>query len=65
MLVGLSQGENYSLEITDLKGRLMHQSKHTFKRGVHSLNLSKWDKGVYFAEVISEYGSEYLKIIKK
>jgi hypothetical protein len=65
LLVGLSQGENYSLEITDLKGRLMHQSKHTFKRGVHSLNLSKWDKGVYFAEVISEYGSEYLKIIKK
>ncbi len=65
LMVSLPQGEDYSLEITDLKGAKVHQSNHTFTSGVHLLNLAKWNKGVYLVEVVSKQGSEHLKVMKK
>ena len=65
LMVSLPQGEDYSLEITDLKGAKVHQSNHTFTSGVHTLNLAKWNKGVYLVEVVSKQGSEHLKVMKK
>ena len=65
LMVSLPQGEDYSLEITDLKGAKVHQSNHTFTSGVHPLNLAKWNKGVYLVEVVSKQGSEHLKVMKK
>ena len=65
LMVSLPQVEDYSLEITDLKGAKVHQSNHTFTSGVHRLDLAKWNKGIYLVEVVSKQGSEHLKVMKK
>jgi len=65
LMVSLPQGEDYSLEITDLKGAIVHQSNHTFTSGVHTLDLATRNKGVYVIEVVSKKGLEHVKVMKK
>ena len=65
LMVSLPQGEDYSLEITDLKGAIVHQSNHTFTSGVHTIHLSTRNKGVYVIEVVSKKGLEHVKVMKK
>ena len=38
--VGLSNGESYQLEVTNLQGKLVHQENHVFSSGLHTLDLS-------------------------
>jgi hypothetical protein len=65
LMVSLPQGSDYNIKITDLKGALVHQSNHTFTSGMHTLDLKKWNKGIYLIEVVSKQGLEHLKVMKK
>ena len=42
-MLSLPQGDDYSLEITDIEGSKIHQYNHTFTSGVHTLDLAKWN----------------------
>ena len=64
VMVGLSNGESYQLEVTNLQGKLVHQENHVFSSGLHTLDLSQWNSGVYVVEVISDRGSEHIKVMK-
>jgi hypothetical protein len=64
-MISLPQGMDYSVEITDLKGALVRQSNHIFTSGVHTLDLTKWNKGIFLVKVFSKQGSEHLKVMKK
>ena len=65
VMVGLSNGESYQLEVTNLQGKLVHQENHTYDNGIHKLNTSEWNSGMYIVEVVSDRGSEHIKVMKK
>ena len=65
VMVGLSNGESYQLEVTNLQGKLVHQENHTYDNGLHKLNTSAWNSGMYIVEVVSDRGSEHIKVMKK
>ena len=65
VMVGLSNGESYQLEVTNLQGALIHQENHTYDNGIHKLNTSEWNSGMYIVEVVSDRGSEHIKVMKK
>ena len=46
------------------QGKLVHQENHVFSSGLHTLDLSQWNSGVYIVEVISDRGSEHIKVMK-
>ena len=64
-MVSLSNGEAYQIEVTDLQGAKVYNENHTFTNGIHKLNTSTWDSGMYILQVASESGSKYVKVIKK
>jgi hypothetical protein len=65
VMVSLSNGEAYQIEVTDLQGAKVYNENHTFTNGIHKLNTSTWDSGMYILQVASESGSKYVKVIKK
>ena len=64
IMINLSAGENYQIQITDLNGDIIHKEDHNFKSGIHKLDLSQWDSGMYIVEVASNQGSEHIKVMK-
>ena len=64
VMLSLPSGEKYQLQVTNLQGALVHQKNHVFSSGLHTLDLSKWNSGVYIVEVISDRGSEHIKVMK-
>ena len=65
VMLSLPSGEKYQLQVTNLQGALVHQKNHVFSSGLHTLDLSQWNSGMYIVEVISERGSEHIKVMKK
>ena len=65
VMLSLPSGEKYQLQVTNLQGALVHQKNHVFSSGLHTLDLSQWNSGVYIVEVISDRGSEHIKVMKK
>ena len=64
VMLSLPSGEKYQLQVTNLQGALVHQKNHVFSSGLHTLDLSQWNSGVYIVEVISDRGSEHIKVMK-
>ena len=64
VMLSLPSGEKYQLQATNLQGALVHQKNHIFSSGLHTLDLSQWNSGVYIVEVISDRGSEHIKVMK-
>ena len=64
IMINLSAGENYQIQITDLNGDIIHKEDHNFKSGIHKLDLSQCDSGMYIVEVASDQGSEHIKVMK-
>ena len=65
VMLSLPSGEKYQLQVTNPQGALVHQKNHVFSNGLHTLDLSQWNSGVYIVEVISDRGSEHIKVMKK
>ena len=65
VMLSLPSGEKYQLQVTNPQGALVHQKNHVFSSGLHTLDLSQWNSGVYIVEVISDRGSEHIKVMKK
>ena len=63
-MLSLPSGEKYQLQVTSPQGALVHQKNHVFSSGLHTLDLSQWNSGVYIVEVISDRGSEHIKVMK-
>ena len=64
-MINLSAGENYQIQITDLNGDIIHKEDHNFKSGIHKLDLSQWDSGMYIVEVAYDQGTGHVKVVKK
>ena len=64
VMLSLPSGEKYQLQVTNLQGELVHQKNHVFSSGLHTLDLSQWNSGMYIVEVISDRGSEHIKVMK-
>jgi hypothetical protein len=64
-MVSLSNGEAYQIEITDLQGANVHHENHTFTNGIHKLNTSEWDSGIYILQVATDQGRKFVKVMKK
>ena len=65
VMVSLSNGEAYQIEITDLQGAKVHHKNHTFTNSIHKLNTSEWDSGMYILQVATDQGRKFVKVIKK
>ena len=65
VMVGLSNGESYQLEVTNLQGKLVHQENHTYDNGMHKLNTSEWNSGMYILSVATKHATKHMKIVKK
>ena len=65
VMVGLSNGESYQLEVTNLQGKLVHLENHTYDNGLHKLNTSAWNSGMYIVRVATEHATKHMKIVKK
>ena len=63
--VSLSEGEAYRIEVTDLHGAKVHHENHTFTNGIHKLNTSEWNSGMYILQVATDKGSKYVKVMKE
>ena len=55
----------YKIEITDLQGANVHHENHTFTNGIHKLNTSEWDSGIYILQVATDQGRKFVKVMKK
>ena len=65
VMVGLSNGESYQLEVTNLQGKLVHLENHTYDNGLHKLNTSAWNSGMYIVRVATEHATKHMKVVKK
>ena len=65
VMVSLSEGEAYQIEVTDLHGAKVHHENHTFTNGIHKLNTSEWKSGMYILKVASDQDTQHIKVIKK
>jgi hypothetical protein len=65
VMVSLSEGEAYQIEVTDLYGAKVHNENHTFTNGIHKLNTSEWNSGMYILQVATDKGSKYVKVMKE
>ena len=65
VMVGLSNGESYQLEVTNLQGKLVHQENHTYDNGIHKLNTSAWNSGMYIVRVATKHATKHMKVVKK
>ncbi|MDG2041503.1 MAG: T9SS type A sorting domain-containing protein [Bacteroidia bacterium] len=65
VMVSLSEGKAYQIEVTDLHGVKVHHENHTFTNGIHKLNTSEWNSGMYILQVATDKGSKYVKVMKK
>jgi hypothetical protein len=65
VMVSLSNGEAYQIEVTNLQGAKVHQENHVYDNGIHKLNTSEWNSGMYILQVASESGSKFVKVMKK
>jgi len=65
VMVSLSNGEAYQIEITDLQGAKVHHKNHTFTNSIHKLNTSEWDSGMYILQVATDQGRKFVKVMKK
>ena len=65
VMVSLSEGEAYQIEVTDLHGAKVHHENHTFTNGIHKLNTSEWNSGMYILQVATDKGSKYVKVMKE
>lgn len=59
----LSLPNSGTVQITDLAGRVWHQT--TAAAGMYELDLSQWAKGLYILRFSSEEGQQLLKFIKQ
>jgi len=64
-MVSLSEGEAYQIEVTDLYGAKVHHESHTFTNGIHKLNTSEWNSGMYILQVATDKGTQHIKVMKK
>ena len=65
VMVRLSPGENYQLQVTNLQGALIHQKNHVFSSGLHTLDLSLYNNGMYIISVLTEHGSAHTNVAKQ
>ncbi len=65
VMVILSEGEAYKIEVTDFQGAKVHHENHTFTNGIHKLNTSEWNCGMYILQVATDKGSKYVKVMKE
>ena len=65
LIVSLSKGEAYQIGVTNLQGSKVHHENHIFTNGIHKLNTSEWNSGMYILQVASDQGTKHVKVIKK
>ncbi|MBL6730987.1 MAG: T9SS type A sorting domain-containing protein [Bacteroidia bacterium] len=65
LIVSLLNGEAYQIDVTDLQGSKVHHENHTFTNGIHKLNTSEWNSGMYILQVATDKGSKYVKVMKE
>ena len=65
LMVSLSKGEAYQIEVTDLHGAKVHNENHIFTNGIHKLNTSEWNSGMYILQVATDQGTQHVKVMKK
>ena len=65
LIVSLSKGEAYQIEVTNLQESKVHHENHTFTNGIHKLNTSEWNSGMYILQVATEQGTQHVKVMKK
>jgi hypothetical protein len=65
VMVSLSKGEAYQIGVTDLQGAKVCNENHTFTNGIHKLNTSEWNSGMYILQVATDKGSKYVKVMKE
>ncbi|MDG1046425.1 MAG: T9SS type A sorting domain-containing protein, partial [Bacteroidia bacterium] len=65
LIVSLSKEEAYQIGVTNLQGSKVHHENHIFTNGIHKLNTSEWNSGMYILQVASDQGTKHVKVIKK
>ena len=65
LIVSLSKGEAYQIGVTNLQGSKVHHENHTFTNGIHKLNTSEWNSGMYILQVATNQGTQHIKVMKK
>ncbi|MDG1756788.1 MAG: T9SS type A sorting domain-containing protein [Bacteroidia bacterium] len=43
----------------------VHHENHTLTNGIHKLNTSKWNSGMYILQVATDKGTQHIKVMKK
>ena len=65
LIVSLSKGEAYQIGVTNLQGSKVHHENHIFTNGIHKLNTSEWNSGMYILQVATDQGTQHVKVMKK
>jgi hypothetical protein len=65
LIVSLSKGEAYQIEVTNLQGSKVHHENYIFTNGIHKLNTSEWNSGMYILQVATGQGTQHVKVMKK
>ena len=65
VMLSLPSGEKYQLQVTNSYGALVYQKNHLFSSGLHTLDLSQWNDGMYTLKVASDQGTQHIKLMKK
>ena len=65
LLVSLIKREAYQIGVTNLQGSKVHHENHIFTNGIHKLNTSEWNSGMYILQVATDQGTQHVKVIKK
>ncbi len=65
VMVSIPNGEAYQISVTNLQGANVYHENHTFNNGIHKLNTSAWNSGMYILSVASDQGTKFVKVVKK
>ena len=65
VMVNIPNGEAYQISVTNLQGANVYHENHTFNNGIHKLNTSAWNSGMYILSVASDQGTKFVKVVKK
>ena len=65
VMVSIPVGEAYQISVTNLQGANVYHENHTFNNGIHKLNTSAWNSGMYILSIASDQGTKFVKVVKK
>jgi hypothetical protein len=64
-MIKIKQLTFLNILLLGLQGANVYHENHTFNNGIHKLNTSAWNSGMYILSVASDQGTKFVKVLKK